>query len=355
MQGIMNIHNTQKIKIGNHLIGKGEPCFIIAEAGSNHDRNLAQAHQLIDIAADARADAVKFQTFTAPKIAASTRDKIAHIDIGGAKSLYELYKKLELPREWQKELSLHANERGLVFLSTPFDNEAVDELDNLGVPAFKIASFEIVHLPLLRHVARKGKPIILSTGMANLGEIEEALNVIYDEGEKDVILLHCAINYPARFENVNLAAMNTMAQAFQIPVGYSDHTSGITVPIAAVARGACMIEKHFTLDKTLPGPDHAFALEPEELKAMVRGIRETEAALGSPIKQPAPDELLHLKRGRRSIFAKTDIPAGTPITKEMIDILRPGIGINPRFLDIVIGRCARKAIESNEPITWDKI
>lgn len=345
----------RKVRIANQWIGADEPCFITAEAGSNHDGKLEQAKQLIDVAVEAGADAVKFQTFTAEKIAARTKDNIAQIDFGGARSLFELYQKTELPREWLRELCVYCRERSIIFLSTPFDEEAVDQLDELGVEAFKIASFELVHLPLLRYVARKGKPIILSTGMANLGDIEDALQAIYEEGNEQVILLHCAINYPAPFGSVNLAAMDTLRQAFQVPVGYSDHTLGLTVPIAAVARGANVIEKHFTVDKTLPGPDHSFALNPDELKAMVQSIREAEAAIGTPLKQAAADEVEHLKRGRRSVFARVDIPAGTTITEKMVAILRPGIGLKPKYLEVIVGRKARRDIEAHEPITWDNV
>jgi len=342
----------KRVMIDQRAVGAGDPCFIIAEAGSNHDRKLEQARQLIDVAVEARADAVKFQTFTAEKIAARTKVAIARINFGGARSLFELYQKMELPREWQRELSAYCRERGIIFLSTPFDDEAVEQLDDLGVEAFKIASFELVHLPLIRHVARKGKPVILSTGMANLGDIEDALRVIYEQGNEQVILLHCAINYPPPFENVNLAAMDTIRQAFQVPVGYSDHTLGLTVPIAAVARGANVIEKHFTIDKTLPGPDHSFALNPDELKAMVQNIREAEAAIGSPLKRAAVDEVEHLKRGRRSVFARVDILAGTAITEEMVAVLRPGVGLKPKYLEMIVGRKARRDIEAHEPITW---
>ncbi len=345
----------KKVLVGNRVIGQGGPCFVIAEAGSNHDRNLDQAKRLIDVASEAGADAVKFQTFTAEKIAARSNADIAKIDFAGCRSLFELYQKFELPREWQVELSCYSREKDILFLSTPFDEEAVDQLNELGVPAFKIASFEIVHLPLLRYAARTGKPMILSTGMATLGEIEEALEVIYREGNEQVILLHCAINYPAPVESVNLAAMDTMRLAFGVPVGYSDHTLGLSVPIAAVARGANVIEKHFTVDKNLQGPDHAFALGPEELKAMVQCIRETEAAIGSPKKGATADEAEHLTRGRRSLFAKVHIPAGTTITEDMVAVLRPGIGLKPKYLARIVGRKARRDIEVDEPITWDDV
>jgi len=344
-----------KVRVNRYTIGEKEPCFIIAEAGSNHDRKLGQAKKLIDIAAEAGADAVKFQTFTAEKLAVRTKADFTKIDFGGAQSLFELYKKLELPRKWQQELFLYSREKGIMFLSTPFDNEAVDELDQLGVEAFKIASFEMIHLSFLKYIAQKGKPIILSTGTANLGEIEEALETIYKEGNRQVILLHCALNYPARFENVHLAAMDTMRQAFQVPVGYSDHTLGLTVPIAAVALGANVIEKHFTIDKNLPGPDHSFALNPKELKDLIRCVREAEAAIGLPYKRAAEDEAERRKRSRRSIFAKVFIPSGTIITDKMVTVLRPGIGLKPKYMEVLIGRKARKDIKAYEPITWDII
>jgi len=346
---------SQKVQIANRMIGEGEPCFVIAEAGSNHDGKFEQAKQLIDIAANSGADAVKFQTFRADKIAATTKDKIVNIDIAGSKTLYELYKKMELPWKWHSELADYARNKGIIFLSTPFDEEAVDELDVLGVPAFKVASFELVHLPLLRHIARKGKPVILSTAMANLGEIEEAIAAILSGKNDQIILLHCAVGYPLKVENVNLAVLDTLKQAFPYPVGYSDHTLSIAVPIAAITRGAKIIEKHFTISRSLSGPDHPFALQPEELKAMIRGIREAEKAIGSPRKGVLNSELIHYQRGRRSIFATTDIAKGTIISENTLSILRPGIGLAPKYLHIVVGRKAQVNIAANEPITWNKI
>jgi len=343
------------IKIGNKIIGKGKPCFIIAEAGSNHDGKIEQAKQLIDIAASAGADAVKFQSFQADKIAARTKDKIVDINIAGAKTLYELYKNLELPLDWLGELMDHAKEKGIIFLSTPFDEQAADELEAIGVPAFKIASFELVHIPLLRHIARKGKPVLLSTGMANLDEIGEAVNAILKERNKKIILLHCGIGYPLEMEAVNLAAMDTLRQTFPYPVGYSDHTMGVAVPFAAVSRGANIIEKHFTIDRKMRGPDHPFALEPNELRLMVQGIRGIEKAIGSPRKEVLDSELIHYQRGRRSVFAKVKIPKGTMITRDMLAILRPGTGVKPKYLEMIIGRKARADIEAQEPITWNKI
>jgi len=347
----------KKIKIGNRLIGEGEPCFIIAEAGSNHNGKLEQAKQLIDIAADAKADAVKFQTFLADKIVAKTKDRASYLDklVNKNETIHDIFKKLELPRKWLKELFAYAESKELIFLSTPFDEEAVDLLDEIGVKAFKVASFEIVHLPLLRHIAKKGKPIILSTGMANLSDIEEALETIYQEGNEQVIVLHCGINYPLSFEDVNLRGMLTIKQAFQISVGYSDHTMGITVPISAVTLGASVVEKHFTINRKLPGPDHPFALEPDELKSMVKEIRNTEKALGSPTKRRTKSEEEMYKLGRRSIFAIRDIAKGKTIEREDLAILRPGIGLHPRYLEKIMGRRTRVDIKKNEAITWDKI
>jgi N-acetylneuraminate synthase/N,N'-diacetyllegionaminate synthase len=345
------------ITIDDHTIGENKPVFIIAEAGSNHDGKLEQAFKLIDVAKRSGADAVKFQTFLADKIVAKTRDRASYLDklVSKDQSMHDIFKKLEMPREWLPELMAYCKQNDIMFLSTPFDEEAVEQLEKIDIAAYKIASFELVHIPLLKEVAKTGKPIILSTGMANLGDIEEALEAIYKEGNEKVILMHCGINYPANFEDVHLRAMLTMRQAFQLPVGYSDHTSGITVPIAATALGACSIEKHFTLDRTLPGPDHPFALEPDELAAMVKGIRECEKTLGQPIKTTAESEKEMYTLGRRSIFAKTDIPKGTIITGDMLAVLRPGLGLMPKYMPIVIGRTAQKDIHADEPITWDKI
>ena len=264
-----------KLKIGDKLIGEEEPCFIIAEAGVNHNGSVELAKKLIDAAKDAGADAVKFQTFKAESVVVKDAQKAEYQkETTGEGSQYEMIKKLELTEEDFRELADYAKEKDIMFLSSPFDKESVDLLNELDVPAFKVGSGEITNLPLLRYIAKKEKPIILSTGMSTLGEIEEALDVIRSEGVEDIILLHCVSNYPARIEDVNLRALGTLKQAFKLPVGFSDHTLGITAPIAAVALGACVIEKHFTLDRNLPGPDHKASLEPEELKEMAKAIRE---------------------------------------------------------------------------------
>lgn len=346
------------IHIGKRKVGAGHPCFIIAEAGSNHDGKLEQAVELIDVASDAGADAVKFQLFSAGKIAARTKEEIATLSDEFGKfgdNLYEFYKKLEMPSEWLGELKKYADGRGIEFLTTPFDEEAADQLAQIDMAAYKIASFEMVHIPLLRHVGRLGRPVIVSTGMGDLADIEDVMDALHASGNEDTILLHCGISYPMPFHQVHLAAMDTMRQAFQVPVGYSDHTAGITVPIAAVARGADMIEKHYTLAKDLAGPDHEFAVGPDELARMVCAIRDTEASIGSPIKGLSPTEQVHYERGRRSLFAATDIPAGTVIETQMLAVLRPGIGLPPRMVDVVVGRTARRDIQIHEPIVMDAI
>lgn len=345
-----------RVKIGKRWVGEGEPAFIIAEAGANHDRKLSQAKQLIDVAVDAGADAVKFQVYSAETIYSKKTPQFSYLkELDAGKSTYDILRENELPREWLKELSDYCQNKGIIFLASPFDKEAVDQLYAVDVPAYKWASFEIVDLPLLKHAASKGKPMLLATGMCNLADIQEAVDTVRSTGNEDLILLHCTSLYPTKPEQVNLRMMDTIKAAFHLPVGLSDHTLGITVPVAAVARGACVVEKHFTLSRKLKGPDHPFALEPEELKQMVRNIREVEESLGSSEKQMISAEAEMAKLGRRSIIARVDIPRGVRITEDMLIIKRPGYGIRPRFLDIVIGREAKRDIEKDDIITWEMV
>lgn len=347
----------KKIKIGDRLVGEGEPCFVIAEAGSNHNRDFTQALKLIDVAKEAGADAVKFQTYSAESLYSKKTPKMSYLKkkelSGKDESVWELLKRIEIPREWHKDLASYCKEKEIIFLSTPFDLKAVNELDEVGVLAYKIASFEINHFPLLHYVSKKKKPIILSTGMADLSDIEKALDIIYAEGNHEVILLHCAINYPPHYKDINLRAMETMRQAFQLPVGFSDHTMEITADIAAVALGACMIEKHYTLNRKLPGPDHPFALEPDELKRMVKSIRDTEDALGSPIKRHTKAEEEMYKLGRRSLVAACNILKGTTLTETMIAVKRPGFGIATEMISVLVGRVAKVDIEEDDILTWE--
>ncbi len=324
-------------------------CFIIAEAGSNHNGDLNTAKKLIDIAKEAGADSVKFQFFSAEKIAADTSHDIALLDSG--KTLYQFYKEYETPRSWLPDLMKYSEERDITFLATPFDYEAVELLYNNGIELFKIASFELVDIPLLKATAKTNKPIILSTGMADLEDIQDALDAIYSENNTKVVLLHCGINYPLMYADVNLRAMETINKRFSVPVGYSDHTRGISVPIAAVALGAKVIEKHFTISRLLPGPDHAFALEPDELKAMVIGIRECEKSLGSLEKKRTSSEEIHFLRGRRSLFAATDINEGDKLEFSHFIVLRPGVGLKPKLIYDMVGKIAKKSFKKNEPIS----
>jgi N,N'-diacetyllegionaminate synthase len=345
-----------KVNISGRWIGDGHPCFIVAEAGANHNRDMDMARRLIEMAAEAEVDAVKFQTYSAETLYSRKTPRFTYLKDVANKDTWQLIKDIELPREWQPELAEYARQQGLLFLSTPFDFQAVDELEALRVPAFKIASFELVDLPLIRHAAAKGKPMILSTGMADYGDILDALRTCQEMGNSQVVLLQCTSLYPTPARLANLRAIEEMRRAFAVPVGLSDHTPGCNVAVAAVALGACLIEKHYTLDRTLPGPDHPFALEPDELQAMVQGIREVESALGDGRKLgPSLEELEMHQKARRSIIAACDISKDTLITREMLTIKRPGFGIAPKFLDIVVGRAARVDIEGDDIITWEMI
>lgn len=343
------------VHIGDRPVGDGAPVYIIAEAGSNHDRDLAQAKRLIEVAAEAGADAVKFQTFLADRIVAETTTRAAYLDgiLPPGQTMSELFRGLELPREWHADLKQYAESCGLDFVSTPFDHEAVDLLDGLGVKVFKVATYELWHLPLIRDIASRGKPIICSTGMADIGEVQDAVDAVRSVGNDQLILLHCVVNYPPPFAELNLRAIETMRRAFDVPVGWSDHTPGWLAPVVATALGAAVVEKHFTTDRTRPGPDHRFALEPDELGAMVRAIRDAQAALGDGVKRMAPAEADLYVTARRSLFAARAIPAGATVTDDDVAILRPGTGIEVRDLPKVLGRTTRRRVEHHEPLSWE--
>ena len=347
------------VQIGERLVGLGQPAYIIAEAGANHDRDLAIAHRLIDAAADCGADAVKFQTYSAETLYSRFTPRLKEMDdfdrSPPGETPFELIRRIELPREWQRELRDHAVERGIDFLSTPFDLEAVDELAELGVKAFKIASYEIAYYALLRAAARYQLPVIISTGNSNLADVEMAVVAVQEEGNNQIILLHCVSQYPARFEDLNLRAMQTLAQAFDVPVGFSDHTMDNTAAVLAVGLGACCFEKHFTLDRKREGPDHPSALEPAELADYVQAIRNAEQALGSPVKQVQPSEEENHRLARRSLHALVDIPKGTQIMAEMLTVKRPALGIHPAQESIVVGRVAQRDIQADEWIAWDMV
>jgi N-acetylneuraminate synthase len=338
--------NPTPIHIGPRTVGGAASCFIIAEAGVNHNGDLRLAKTLVDIAAGAGADAVKFQTFKADKLVSPAAPKAAYqkAATGETDSQLDMVKKLELPFAAFRELADHCRQRGILFLSTPFEQESADFLDELGMPAIKVPSGEITNLPFLAYLAGKGKPLIVSTGMATLAEVETAVQTIRRAGNEQVALLHCVSNYPADPGDCNLRAMQTMATAFAVPVGYSDHTLGIEVSLAAVALGASIIEKHFTSDRSLPGPDHRASADPAELRALVAGIRKVEASLGHGRKEPAASEDNTALVARKSLIAACDIPAGTVVTEAHIAVMRPGTGLPPSMMPRLVGRRARAVI-----------
>lgn len=346
-----------EVKIGEKYIGKGSNVYVVAELGVNHNGDINIIEKLIDEAAEAKVDAIKFQKFKTEKlvIKEAPKAKYQEVTTDKSESQYDMLKRLELNDEKIQHLYSYAISKGLDAFATPFDNESVDYLYDLGIKAYKIGSGDITNIPMLKRVARKGLPIILSAGMSTLGEIEDALDAIRSEGNEKIVLMHCTSNYPTEDCNVNLRAMNTMMTAFQLPTGYSDHTLGTAVSIAAVAMGAVIIEKHFTLDRSLPGPDHSASLEPKELKSMVKDIRTVEMALGSPIKKPNPSELEVKHIAQKSLVATVNIKKGEKITEEMLDIKRPGGGIKPKHLEMVIGRIATQDIKSDTIIIYDMV
>ena len=347
----------QEIHIGSRTVGKDHPSFIIAEAGVNHNGDVKLAQTLIKVAAEAGVDAVKFQTFRAESLVTPEAQQAAYQsrNSGIQESQLAMLKRLELTYDHFRELQHHATEHGIIFLSSPFDLESIDFLNSIDVPAFKVGSGELTNLPYLRKMARYGKPMIVSTGMATLEEVQRAQLWITQAGNDQVIFLHCTSNYPCADEEVNLNAMHTLQNATKALVGYSDHTEGILVPQIAVAMGANVIEKHFTLDKHLPGPDHKASLEPDELKAMIEGIRRVEKWLGSAEKKPTPSEKATALAARKSIVARIDIPVGTQLTEDMLSVKRPGSGMSPAAWDQVIGKITRKPIAQHEILSWDQL
>ena len=351
------MHLPLEFAIGDRLVGPGHPTYVIAEAGANHNRDWDTACRLIDVAAEAGADAVKFQTYSGSAIYSTKTPRFKYLEGVTDKSPTELLEDVSLPREWQPELDAYARERGLHFFSTPFDDDAVDQLDALDVPVLKVASFELVDVELIKKAASTGRPLILSTGMAVFGEIEDGLAAAAEGGAPAVGLMQCTSIYPAPAELINLRAMATMQQAFGVPVGLSDHSLGIAIPIAAAALGAAFVEKHFTLDRTMVGPDHPFAVEPHELTAMVAGIREAQLALGDGRKAgPSPEEAEEMYTlGRRSLIITRDLPAGTVLERDMLTTKRPGYGVPPKQLPLVLGRPLKVDAEEDEILTWEMV
>ena len=328
--------------------------FIIAEAGVNHNGSLDLAKKLIDVASESGANAVKFQTFKAEKLVSKNAQKADYQKqtTNKTESQFDMIKKLELDMDTHKELIAYCETKNIMFLSTPFDHDSIELLNDLGLEIFKIPSGEITNLPYLRHIGKLNKKVILSTGMADIGEIEDALDILINTGTKkeNITILHANTMYPTPMEDVNLKAMVTIGNTFDISYGYSDHTLGIEVDIAAVAMGACCIEKHFTLDKTMEGPDHKASLEPNELNAMVKAIRNIELALGSSAKKPSKSESPNIQIARKSIVALKNIKQGETLSEENITVKRPGMGINPMRWDEIVGSIANKNYKEDELI-----
>ena len=345
------------IEINGRKIGPGEPVFIVAEISANHHQKFNNAVELVREAGKAGADAVKIQTYTSDTL--TIKSDRPEFRVGGGtpwdgETLYELYSRAFTPWEWQPRLKEVADCLGLTFFSTPFDITAVDFLEEMHVPAYKIASFEIVDIPFIEYTARRGKPVILSTGMATLEEIREAVKAIQGAGAPQVALLKCASAYPAPSEEMNLRAIPYLAEEFRVPVGLSDHTIGIAAPVAAVALGACILEKHFTLSRDIPGTDSAFSLEPPEFREMVTAVRTAEKALGEARFEAGEQESRSLIF-RRSLFIVEDIKAGDTFTEENVRSIRPGYGLHPRHLNAVIGRRAAQDIQKGTPLACELI
>lgn len=348
---------TEHITIDNCIIGAKKPVYIIAEISANHNQSYHQAVSLIRAAKHAGADAVKLQTYTPDTITIDCDNEYFHIgkeSLWEGKNLYQLYSEAYTPWEWQSKLKEVAETIGLTLFSTPFDRTAVDFLEELEVPAYKIASFELTDLPLIKYIAETGKPIIMSTGMATMQEIKEALNAIRETGNRQVALLKCTSAYPAPFEEMNLKTIPDLKRKFKIPVGLSDHSLGGVIPVAAVSIGACIVEKHFTLSRSDPSPDSAFSMEALEFSEMVNAIRNTEKALGEVqygvMKHEESSVLL-----RRSLFITRDINEGEKFTFDNVRSIRPANGIAPKYLNDIIGKRAKKFISKGTPLVWNLI
>ena len=349
--------NRPLIEINGRKIGLASSTYVIAELSANHHQNFEEAVKLIEKAKEAGADAVKLQTYTPDTLTINVDSDLFRHNTGSlwaGRTLYDLYNEAYMPWKWQPKLKEIANDLDLDLFSTAYDHTAVDFLEEMEVPAYKIASFENVDLPLLRRIAQTGKPIIMSTGMATLAEIDEAVRTIREAGGSQLALLKCTSAYPAQPEEMNLRTMPHLAEAFNVPVGLSDHTLGIAVPVAAVALGACIIEKHFTLSRATPGPDSAFSLEPHEFKAMVEAVRVAEKALGQ-VRYEVTEREAASRVFRRSLFVVKDVKAGEVFTEENVRSIRPGYGLVPRHMQDVLGRRAARDIERGTPLSWQHV
>jgi pseudaminic acid synthase len=351
----MKTLKVPSIKIGQRGVGTGYPTYIVAEISANHRQQFDEAVRLIEAAKEAGADAVKLQTYTPDTL--TIKSERAEFRIGGGtpwdgKTLYDLYAEACMPWEWQPKLKKVADKLGIELFSTPYDKTAVDFLEKMGVPAYKVASFEMVDIPLIEYIASKGKPIIISTGMAKLDEIDEAIQAA--RGASQIALLKCTSAYPALPEEMNLLTIPYLAEKFKVPIGLSDHTLGIAVPLAAVALGASIIEKHLTLSRSTPSPDSAFSLEPGEFKAMVDAIRAAEKALGE-VRCEVSQQEAKSRVFRRSLFVVKDMKAGEIFTEGNVRSIRPGYGLHPRHLKEVLGKQAAQDIQQGTPLSWELI
>jgi len=342
--------------VGDRRVGPDEPAFVVAEAGSNHNGDLGIAKELIDVAAEAGADAVKFQTFRAEDLYVEGSGEVEYLE--DDRSIYEIIESMEMPYEWIPELHGYCLERGVQFMSTPFDERSAEELADY-VPAWKVASYTSSHHPFLRHLAGTDKPIVMSTGAHELAEVRESVQALQDAGCEELVLLQCVAAYPTPLSEINVRVVRTLREELGVPSGLSDHTlDPVTAPAAAVALGASVVEKHFTLDKSMEGPDHQFALEPAELDAMVTAIRDAESALGSGEKRVLEVEEELYRKARRGIHAVRDIEAGTVITERDVKVLRPGKhdrGLDPKFYDEVVESTAARDIRADEGIQWEDL
>lgn len=347
---------TTEVTIGTRRVGAGNPVYVIAEVSANHHQDFEQAVKIVHAAKQAGADAVKLQTYTADTITIDSRRPEFRIEgtLWNGRNLHDLYAEAYTPWEWQPRLKKIANDLGLDLFSSPFDATAVDFLETMNVPAYKVASFELVDIPLIQKMARTGKPLIMSTGMGTADEINEALEAAQAAGATEIALLKCTSAYPATPEEMNLRTIPELSRRFGVPAGLSDHTMGIEIPVAAVALGACIIEKHLTLSRSDPGPDSAFSLEPQEFKAMVDAVRVTEKALGQVYFGCSPRES-NSRIFRRSLFVVEGVKRGEAFTAANVRSIRPGNGLHTRHLPEILGRRASRDIERGTPLSWDLV
>lgn len=345
------------IKIGNFCFENNNKTFIIAELSANHGNDINIAKKTIQSAKESGADAIKIQTFTADTMTLDCDNDYFRVKGGtlwDGRTLYDLYEEAYMPWEWQKQLMEYANRIGITFFSTPFDKTSVDFLEDIDVPAYKVASYEIMDIPLIEYIASKGKPVIISTGVASLSDIEEVINACKRMGNNQIILLKCTSSYPAKIEDANLNTIPNMKETFGVEVGLSDHTLGITVPVVSVALGAKVIEKHFILDKSIGGPDASFSLEPHEFKQMVESVRDAEKALGK-VDYSMNENKKNSRILGRSLFVVKDVKEGEKFTEENVRSIRPGYGLKPVHYKTILGKTASKDIKKGSPLIWENI